>query len=126
MKTKYLFGTLILFVIGILFFSFRNTSPKYKWKGNYVNEKGATLTIDDPKSDGFMKFELVQTTPNCSEGIHGTAKLDRPDIATYTEHDTLILTFMYKAKPEQVDVSEIGFTHGATCNPFNGTYKKKE
>ena len=72
-----------------------------------------------------MKFDLIQNAPNCLESIHGIAKLDKPDIAIYTERDTMFITLMYKQKPEEVDVSEFNYAHGSNCNPFYGTYKKK-
>jgi hypothetical protein len=104
-------------------YTFQNTKVKVDWPGNYTNETGIVLKINDaPLSDGRLRFELVQSTPNCMESIHGMANLVKSDVATYIEHDTMIITLMYR--PDQVDISEIGYTHGTSCNTFNGTYRK--
>ena len=96
---------------------------KIDWPGTYTNETGIVLKINEaPLADNRLKFELVQSTPNCMESIHGTANLVKPDIATYIEHDTMIITLMYR--PDGVNISEIGYTHGSSCNTFNGTYRK--
>jgi hypothetical protein len=104
-------------------YNFQKIKAKIEWPGTYTNETGIVLKINEaPLMDGRLKFELVQNTPNCMESIHGTATLVKSDIATYTEHDTVIITLMYR--PQQVDISEIGYSHGASCNTFNGTYRR--
>jgi hypothetical protein len=96
--------------------------PKIDWPGTYTNETGIVLKINDAPLSNRLKFELVQSTPNCLESIHGNATLVKSDIATYTEHDTTIITLVYH--PQEIDISEFGYTHGQSCNTFNGTYKR--
>jgi len=94
------------------------------WVGTFTNETGITLQIKDaPLSDNRLKFELVQQNPDCLESIKGNANLIKSDMATYTVHDTVIITLLYRT--DQIDVSEIGYTHGASCTTFAGTYMRQ-
>lgn len=134
MKTKIFGGILIATCLGCqnlshhpaptdTLLAFQTTKAAIDWVGTYTNETGIVLKINEaPVVEGRLKFELIQSTPNCMESIHGTANLIKSDVATYTEHDTVSITLMYKK--DQVNISEIGVSHGQSCNTFNGTYKK--
>jgi len=90
------------------------------WTGTYNSKSGASLKVNGPASDGAVKFELVQGDESCAELVEGTAYLHNSAVANYYENKA-IFTLTYN--PRQIEISELGYEHGASCRSFKGMYK---
>ena len=94
------------------------------WTGTYTDKFGTTLKLTGPASDGAVKFELVQGSSNCAELTEGIAYLEKAGFAIYSEENVGTLKFTYNNG--EIELSEVDFSHGASCGSYDGYYKKKK
>lgn len=122
---KYIIGILIasvLFGFEVQDHSTKNISKINKWSGTYVNENGIVLNVKDETLIDFT-FEIVNKKGECQESFHGKAVLNSATNASYIDKDNILTISLRKKKDGKIEVSETGFQHAPSCQPFSGIYK---